>query len=232
MNNIKNWFNFFESLNLPLSELEKDEIGTALIFACRNVWGFINTYFVSKYGLKIRGEILRLSKNNRLLIDYVNSISPATQLHDLIIWIQQNENELFHPDGEYFSKVIEILTNSYNRGRSLEEKAKDVLIEYYDSIGIVISPFKPTRKRDEQGYDLFWQIGIGVKSAQIKPLDRIESGKLRDFIYCKGHLKDLVTNFFVAINDTECYIYRTYNHKSQIDYISFPKSNLVYHKVF
>ena len=124
------------------------------------------------------------------------------------------------------------MTNSYNRGRSLEEKAKDVLIEYFDSTGVVINPFKPKRERDEQGYDLFWKINQGIESAQIKTLDNFSTGKTRDFIRCKGHLKKLVTNYLVAINDFECYIYKTYNHQFTSEYFSFPKSNLLYHKVF
>ena len=150
---IKKWFSFTESL-LTLLESDKDKIGDALIKSCRNVWGYINKYFVSNHGLKVRGEILRLSKNNRILINYVNSISPSNSIDDLVIWIGQNEKELYQPDGLYFNDVIKILTNSYNRGKTLEDKAKDVLIEYFDSIGVVIEPFNPNRARDEQGYEL------------------------------------------------------------------------------
>ena len=208
---IKKWSHFLESLQTPLTENDKEEIGKALIKSCISIWGYINQYFVSNHGLKIRGEILRLSKNNRILINYVNSISPSNSIDDL---------------------VIGILTNSYNRGKTLEDKAKDVLIEYFDSIGVVIDPFSPSRSRDEQGYDIFWKIGDGVKSAQVKTLDNFSTGKSRDFLRCKGHLKTLVTNFFIAINDNECYIYRTYKHQVTTEYLSFPKSNLVYHKTF
>jgi hypothetical protein len=229
---IKKWSHFLESLQTPLTENDKEEIGKALIKSCISIWGYINQYFVSNHGLKIRGEILRLSKNNRILINYVNSISPSNSIDDLVIWIKQNEKELYHPDGEYFSEVIGILTNSYNRGKTLEDKAKDVLIEYFDSIGVVIDPFSPSRMRDEQGYDIFWKIDGGVKSAQVKTLDGFSTGKFRDFLRCRGHLKPLVTNLFIAINDNECYIYRTYKHQVTTEYLSFPKSNLVYHKTF
>jgi hypothetical protein len=229
---IKKWSHFLESLQTPLTENDKEEIGKALIKSCISVWGYINQYFVSNHGLKIRGEILRLSKNNRILINYVNSISPSNSIGDLVIWIKQNEKELYHPDGLYFNDVIKILTNSYNRGKTLEDKAKDVLIEYFDSIGVVIDPFSPSRMRDEQGYDIFWKIDGGVKSAQVKTLDNFSTGKSRDFLRCRGHLKPLVTNLFIAINDNECYIYRTYKHQVTTEYLSFPKSNLVYHKTF
>jgi len=229
---IKKWSHFLESLQTPLTENDKEEIGKALIKSCISVWGYINQYFVSNHGLKIRGEILRLSKNNRILINYVNSISTSNSIDDLVIWIKQNEKELYHPDGLYFNDVIKILTNSYNRGKTLEDKAKDVLIEYFDSIGVVIDPFSPSRMRDEQGYDIFWKIDGGVKSAQVKTLDNFSTGKSRDFLRCRGHLKTLVTNFFIAINDNECYIYRTYKHQVTTEYLSFPKSNLVYHKTF
>jgi len=229
---IKKWSHFLESLQTPLTENDKEEIGKALIKSCISVWGYINQYFVSNHGLKIRGEILRLSKNNRILINYVNSISPSNLIGDLVIWIKQNEKELYHPDGLYFNDVIKILTNSYNRGKTLEDKAKDVLIEYFDSIGVVIDPFSPSRMRDEQGYDIFWKIDGGVKSAQVKTLDNFSTGKSRDFLRCRGHLKPLVTNLFIAINDNECYIYRTYKHQVTTEYLSFPKSNLVYHKTF
>lgn len=232
MNRINNWSRFVESLQTPLTEVEKDEIGTALINSCRTIWGPIHYNFVTNHGLTIRGEILRLSKNNRLLINYVNSIIPSTKLVDMIDWIKQNEMDLYHPNGQYFDKVIEILTNSYNRGRSLEDKGKDVLIEYFYSMGIQIKPFNSSRKRDEEGYDLFWSMGNGVESAQIKTLDSKSSGKLRDFVNCKGHLKKLVTNYLVAINDKECYIYKTKNQWVSPEYFSFPSSNLVYHKVF
>ena len=228
---IKKWFSFTESL-LTLLESEKDKIGDALIKSCRNVWGYINKYFVSNHGLKVRGEILRLSKNNRILINYVNSISPSNSIDDLVIWIGQNEKELYQPDGLYFNDVIKILTNSYNRGKTLEDKAKDVLIEYFDSIGVVIEPFNPNRARDEQGYDIFWKTSGGVNSAQVKTLDNFSTGKFRDFLRCRGHLKSLVTNLFIAINDKECYIYKTYKHQVTTEYLSFPKSNLVYHKTF
>jgi hypothetical protein len=229
---IKKWSHFLESLQTPLTENDKEEIGKALIKSCISVWGYINQYFVSNHGLKIRGEILRLSKNNRILINYVNSISTSNSIDDLVIWIKQNEKELYHPDGLYFNDVIKILTNSYNRGKTLEDKAKDVLIEYFDSIGVVIDPFSPSRMRDEQGYDIFWKIDGGVKSAQVKTLDSFSTGKSRDFLRCRGHLKPLVTNLFIAINDNECYIYRTYKHQVTTEYLSFPKSNLVYHKTF
>jgi hypothetical protein len=229
---IKKWSHFLESLQTPLTENDKEEIGKALIKSCISVWGYINQYFVSNHGLKIRGEILRLSKNNRILINYVNSISTSNSIDDLVIWIKQNEKELYHPDGLYFNDVIKILTNSYNRGKTLEDKAKDVLIEYFDSIGVVIDPFSPSRMRDEQGYDIFWKIDGGVKSAQVKTLDNFSTGKSRDFLRCRGHLKPLVTNLFIAINDNECYIYRTYKHQVTTEYLSFPKSNLVYHKTF
>ena len=174
-----------------------------------------------------------MSKNNRILINYVNSISPSNSIGDLVIWIGQNEKELYHPDGLYFNDVIKILTNSYNRGKTLEDKAKDVLIEYFDSIGVVIAPFSPNRARDEQGYDIFWKtISGGVNSAQVKTLDNFSTGKFRDFLRCRGHLKSLVTNLFIAINDNECYIYKTYKHQVTTEYLSFPKSNLVYHKTF
>lgn len=228
---IKKWFSFTES-KLPLIESDKDKIGDALIKSCRNIWGYINKYFVSNHGLKIRGEILRLSKNNRILINYVNSISPSNTIEDLVIWIGQNEKELYQPGGLYFNDVIKILTNSYNRGKTLEDKAKDILIEYFDSIGVVIEPFSPTRARDEQGYDIFWKTSVGVNSAQVKTLDNFSTGKYRDFLRCRGHLKSLVTNLFIAINDRECYIYKTYNHQVNTEYLSFPKSNLVYHKTF
>ena len=228
---IKKWFSFTESL-LTLLESDKDKIGDALIKSCRNVWGYINKYFVSNHGLKVRGEILRLSKNNRILINYVNSISPSNSIDDLVIWIGQNEKELYQPDGLYFNDVIKILTNSYNRGKNLEDKAKDVLIEYFDSICVVIEPFNPNRARDEQGYDIFWKTSGGVNSAQVKTLDNFSTGKFRDFLRCRGHLKSLVTNLFIAINDKECYIYKTYKHQVTTEYLSFPKSNLVYHKTF
>lgn len=228
---IKTWFSFTESL-LTLLESDKDKIGDALIKSCRNVWGYINKYFVSNHGLKVRGEILRLSKNNRILINYVNSISPSNSIDDLVIWIGQNEKELYQPDGLYFNDVIKILTNSYNRGKTLEDKGKDVLIEYFDSIGVVIEPFSPNRARDEQGYDIFWKTNGGVNSAQVKTLDNFSTGKSRDFLRCRGHLKSLVTNLFIAINDKECYIYKTYKHQVTTEYLSFPKSNLVYHKTF
>ena len=67
---------------------------------------------------------------------------------------------------------------------------------------------------------------------QVTLLDNFSTGKSRDFLRCKGHLKTLVTNFFIAINDNECYIYRTYKHQVTTEYLSFPKSNLVYHKTF
>ena len=228
---IKKWFSFTESI-LPLIESDKDKIGEALIKSFRNIWGYINKYFVSNHGLKVRGEILRLSKNNRILINYVNSISPSNSIDDLVIWIGQNEKELYQPDGLYFNDVIKILTNSYNRGKTLEDKAKDVLIEYFDSIGVVIEPFNPNRARDEQGYDIFWKTSGGVNSAQVKTLDNFSTGKFRDFLRCRGHLKSLVTNLFIAINDKECYIYKTYKHQVTTEYLSFPKSNLVYHKTF
>ena len=229
---IKKWSHFLESLQTPLTENDKEEIGKALIKSCISIWGYINQYFVSNHGLKIRGEILRLSKNNRILINYVNSISTSNSIDDLVIWIKQNEKELYHPDGLYFNDVIKILTNSYNRGKTLEDKAKDVLIEYFDSIGVVIAPFSPNRARDEQGYDIFWKTISGVNSAQVKTLDNFSTGKFRDFLRCRGHLKPLVTNLFIAINDNECYIYKTYKHQVTTEYLSFPKSNLVYHKTF
>ena len=229
---VKKWSHFLESLQTPLTEIEKEEIGKTLIKSCNNIWGYINKYFVSNHGLKIRGEILRLSKNNRILINYVNSISPSNSIGDLVIWIKQNEKELYHPNGLYFNDVIKILTNSYNRGKTLEDKAKDVLIEYFDSIGVVIAPFSPSRMRDEQGYDIFWKTISGVNSAQVKTLDNFSTGKFRDFLRCRGHLKPLVTNLFIAINDNECYIYKTYKHQVTTEYLSFPKSNLVYHKTF
>lgn len=229
---IKKWSHFQESLQTPLTEIDKEEIGTALIKSCIYIWGYINKYFVSNHGLKIRGEILRLSKNNRILINYVNSLCPSSSIGDLVVWIKQNEQDLYHPDGKYFSDVIRILTNSYNRGKTLEDKAKDVLIEYFDSIDTLIEPFSPNRIRDEQGYDIFWKEDGGVKSAQVKTLDNFSTGKYRDFLRCRGHLKPLVTNLLIAINDQECYIYRTYKHQVTTEYLSFPKSNLVYHKTF
>jgi hypothetical protein len=232
MKKIKNWSSFFESLQTPLSENDKERIGKALIKSCKNIWGNINGYWVKNHGMRIIGEILRLSKNNRLLINHVNSLSPSTSTDDLVDWILFNEIDLYHPNGKYFEGILNILTNSYNRGKNLEDKAKGVLIEYFDSKGIIIDPFNPNRKRDEEGYDIFWQINGGVNSAQVKPLENFSTGKFRDFLRCRGHLKPLVTNFFVAINDNECYIYKTYNHQVTTDYLSFPKSNLVYHKVF
>jgi len=232
MKKIKSWIKFSESLQTPLSEDDKEKIGSALIKSCKNIWGYINGYWVKKHGMRIIGEILRLSKNNRILINHVNSISPSMTVDDLVDWISDNEVDLYHPSGKYFNDIIDILTNSYNRGKGFESKAKDVLIEYYDSIGIEIKPFNPSRKRDEQGYDIFWEIDGGIKSAQVKPLDNFSTGKFRDFIRCKGHLKPLVTNFFVAIDDNECYVYKTYNHQVTPEYLSFPKSNLVYHKTF
>lgn len=232
MKKIKNWSNFSESLQTPLSEDEKEKIGRALIKSCKNVWGYIDGFWVKNHGVKILGEILRLSKNNRILINHVNSISPSTTVDDLVNWILTNEVDLYHPSGKYSKNIIDILTNSYNRGKKLEDKAKDVLIEYYDSIGIQVNPFNPKRNRDIEGYDIFWKMDDGIKSAQVKPLDNFSSGKFRDFLKCKGHLKQLVTNLFIAINDKECYIYRTYNHQATTEYLSFPKSNMVYHKVF
>lgn len=232
MKNIKNWSQFYESLSLPLSENDKDEIGTSLITSCRSVWGHLNHFWIKNHGMKILGEILRLSKNNRILINYVNSISPSTTLDDLQKWIIDNQNELYHPTGMYFNDVLSILTNSYVRGKKLEDIAKDVLIEYYDSIGIQINPFPPSSDKDKKGYDIFWKIGSDIRSAQVKTLDNFSTGKFRDFIRCRGHLKTIVANFFVAINDKECYIYKTYRHQVTPDYLSFPKSNLVYHKTF
>ncbi len=231
MKKIKNWYNFSESLSI-LTEDDKDKIGGALILSCRDIWGYLNGYWVKKHGFKILGEILRLSKNNRILINYINSISPSLNVDDLVKWILDNKMDIYHPNGKYFNKVIEILTNSYNRGETLEDKAKDVLIEYFDSTGVEIKPFNPKRERDQEGYDIFWEIDGGVKSAQVKTLISFSSGKFRDFLNCKGHLKPLVTNYFVAINDKECYIYRTYKHQSTPDYISFPKSNFLYYKKF
>lgn len=232
MKKIKNWTNYNESLSLPLSEDDKELIGRALIKACKNVWGYINGFWVKNHGMKIMGEILRLSKNNRILLNYANRIAPSTTISDLVDWISNNETELYHPNGKYFNEVLSILTNSYYRGKNLEEKAKIVLIEYFDSKGIQIEPFNPSRSRDEEGYDIFWKIGEDIRSAQVKPLEQVDSGKVRDFVKCKGHLKPLKTNFFVAVNDKECYIYRTYKHQTTPEYLSFPKSNLVYHKIF
>ena len=106
MKKIKNWSNFSESLQTPLSEDEKEKIGRALIKSCKNVWGYIDGFWVKNHGVKILGEILRLSKNNRILINHVNSISPSTTVDDLVNWISTNEVDLYHPTGKYFKNII------------------------------------------------------------------------------------------------------------------------------
>jgi hypothetical protein len=233
MRNIKTWNKFYESNAFILSEKDKDVVGFAILKACYSVWGYINRQKVRKFGTEIDGEILRKSKNNRILINYIKDISDCDNVDDLVLWIDRNSENIWNPNGIYFKTVIGILTGSTAKGNSLEDIAKEALIEYFEKIkGISISTFSPKREKDQEGYDIFFRVNDGVQSAQVKTLVNVTEGTKRFRVNCKGHLKELVTNYLIAVNEKECYIFRTWGQYVDPTYFSLPKSNLVFHKVY
>jgi hypothetical protein len=233
MKNIKTWDKFFESQNLILSEDDKDKVGFAILKACWSVWGYINRPKVKKFGIEIDGEILRKSKNNRILIDYIKDTSACNNVDDLVSWIEINTDNIWNPSGLYFKKVISILTGSTAKGNYLEDLGKEAMIEYFQQTkGIKISPFSPKENRDIDGYDIFFNVDNGVQSAQVKTLLGVTEGTKRYKVACKGHLKNLVTNYLIAVNEKECYIFNTWGQYVEPTFFSFPKRNLVFHKVY
>ncbi len=95
-----------------------------------------------------------------------------------------------------------------------------------------VSVFSPSAQRDIEGYDLFFKLENKIKSAQVKTLVNCSKGNFKYFVRCKGHLQDLKTNYLVAINENECYIFNTYRFTKTEEYYSFNIDNLLYHEKF
>lgn len=232
MNNIKSWQKFFEYVSL--SDREKWEVGFRVLDAAKEIWGadLNSDITISKYDTSIETELLRKSKNNRNLLDYLNKTSGANSKRELELWIKSNHFNIFHPDGLYFSRVLEILSGASVRGLQMEELAIPVLREYYSTLGKKIFTFKPSEKRDIESYDIFFRDGKEVKSAQIKTLNRVFVGDKWTRVYCYGHITDMKTNYLIAINNKECYIFKSGTYYKNEGYYSVPTDSKVYYKSF
>jgi hypothetical protein len=230
---IKNWNSFFESKEDELSELEKDEIGYEILLACRKVWGFLRVDNVTRYKMTVPGKLLRMSKNNRILISKVKEISKKRDITEIKKWIESNSYKLFHPNGQYFNDVYGILSNSYKKGLLMENLAKDSIkswIKQTKNIDVDIQ--SPSESEDIEGFDLFLMIDGVKKSAQVKTLKRCDKGRYKYFVHCKGHLQILKTDYLVAVNENECFIFETSNSKRTEKYYQFDFRDLQYHEKF
>jgi hypothetical protein len=233
MRNLKNWTLFFESAKLKLTESDKNEVGYEILLAARKIWGYLNVDVVKKYNISINGQLLRMSKNNRILINYIKNISLSKSVSELKKWIEENSVDIFHPQGKYFNQVFEILENSYQKGMSMETLAKGSIIKWIENWKkTTVNIFSPSAEKDMQGYDLFFKLDDKIKSAQVKTLVSCSKGKFKYFVRCKGHLQDLKTNYLVAVNENECYIFNTYGFTKTEEYYSFNLSNLLYYEKF
>ncbi len=233
MNKIKNWFLFIENSNFVLTEEDKDEVGYKILLAARKIWGYLNVDVVKKYNISINGQLLRMSKNNRILINYIKDISLSKSVSELKKWIEENSTDIFHPQGKYFNQVFEILKNSYQKGMSMETLAKSSIIKWIENWKkTTVNIFSPSAERDMQGYDLFFKLDDKIKSAQVKTLVSCSKGKFKYFVRCKGHLQDLKTNYLVAVNEKECFIFSTWNFTKTEEYYCFNISNLLFHEKY
>ena len=231
MKKIKNWFKFFESVNL--SDKEKWEVGFRVLDAAKDIWGDLNTdVFIQKHGTSVQSELLRKSKNNRNLLYYLNGLSNATSKKELENWIMSNHFNIFHPDGVYFNKVMDILTSSSIKGDEMEKLALSALRSYYRSIGKKIFTFKPSEEKDIQGFDIFFREGKDIKSAQVKTLRRVYPGEKWTKVFCSGHITDMNTNYLIVVNEKECYIFNSRIYYKNENYYSVPSNSQLYHEVF
>jgi hypothetical protein len=232
MNNIKSWIKFFEAVSL--TDKEKWEVGFRVLDAAKSIWGddLNSDVIIKNHGHSIESELLRKSKNNRNLLNYLNKLSSSTTKRGLEAWIKSNHFNIFHPDGLYFSQVTDILKSASIKGEEMEKLAIDAIREYYKSIGKSIFTFKPSEKKDIDGFDIFFREETNLKSAQVKTLRRVFHGDKWTRVYCNGHITDMKTNYLIAVNEKECYIFNSRIYFKNEDNYSLPSNSQVFYKSF
>jgi len=228
MKKIISWQKFFESSYFILSEKDKDVVGYEILLACRSVWGYLKVDSITKFGITISASLLRKTKNNRLVIEFVKKTSDAKSVEELINWIKSNTNDLFHPDGKYFREIIAIVVNSSKLGSYREEKAIECIKKYFLTKGQQIEVTPPSEIDDIDGYDFFFEVDGVRKSAQVKTLLRVDEGRSRFFVYSKGHVTDFDAQYLIVVNDLECYIFDSTNKFMSDVYYSIPKEGLIW----
>lgn len=225
---IISWQKFFESSYFILSEKDKDVVGYEILLACRRVWGYLKVDSITKFGITISASLLRKTKNNRYVINFVKKTSGAKSVGELINWIKSNTNDLFHPDGKYFGEIITIIENSSKLGSYREEKAIECIEKYFLTKGQQIEVTPPSEIDDIEGCDFFFEADGVRKSAQVKTLKKINEGGSRFFVYIKGHVTDFDAQYLIVVNDSECYIFDSTNKFMSDVHYSIPKQGLLW----
>lgn len=239
---IKEYLNF-DTLSLPKGiVLTNDErmdinriINNALVMYYK-----INRYH--KDPININGKVLvpeylfKIVNNRTLLNKIVNDpnreiVSNVNSKEDLINFIKSNQFDLFNVDGKYFKYVYSLVKSTSNKGRKFESDAFKKFEDIAKLKGKPVSIEAPTLEEDLYGgIDGTFKIDNKRYTIQVKPLSRIEeyaSDSSKYIVYCDGMLQQLKTDYLIAINNSECYIFRCNSGVVKDKFFIIPKANLV-----
>lgn len=187
-------------------------------------------------GLSLNKEYLSKAMNNRTLLkkivydDNKEIVSGVRTKEDLFNFVEENEYNLFHPNGKYFKAVYGLLSSTSKKGYSLEDKSFNKFIRVASSKGVNIIIESPTVEEDKSGIDGIFTLKGKKYTIQVKPLHKIEDYKIDNtklIAFCDGVLTQLKTDYLIVSNDVQTRIFRSKGIESKGSYFLIPKSNEV-----
>jgi hypothetical protein len=193
-------------------------------------------------GVMIRGELLCKAQKNIAILYEIIDIAKSKGVKiknadDLINFIKNQSNELFHPNGAFFDRIYKKLGSKSDEGVVKESEAKEFFKRYADNKGISIDIKSPDNyNQDIDGVDAYFELNGVRYTIQIKTLSYIiEDG---DFykVYISGYFTKIKTHYLVLlpkVASNRKYIFKGRNVVTQIDesgvdYYYIPKADLLY----
>jgi len=227
------------SRDVILSNSDRIKIGKLIASIMEDIYGdnLLSDDIFTMDGKDLNPEYLRKARNNRNLLkklvydkDGIIKSNVKTK-EDLYSFIEDNSMKLFNPSGFYFKTIYNLLTNSSNKGKSIEERSFELFKNTLkDKRGVDVDIIDPTKEQDIDGIDGLFMYKGKEFTIQVKPLSYMQSYKKDDtkyIVFCDGVLKNLKTDYLIVLNDNESHIFKSDNSVAYDSYFLIPKSNLI-----
>jgi len=159
-------------------------------------------------GVIINSQYISKMVNNYNIFISVSRISGITNFIDLMKFIEDNLYDIYHFNGKYFERTIDILITNTRKGNVGEKNARDYFTSYVkqnNKIDIVVTD--PTVLEDRSGIDGKFTLNGKDYTIQVKPYS---SYKIEDdliYVVSKGAMK-VNTNYLITYKGNNFLIFR------------------------
>lgn len=171
-----------------------------------------------------------LEKVNRTKIDFNKETEKEVdeEMDKLIKILVDNREKIFNTDSEIFKKVSKIVGFTHERGQKTEDEVIKKLKNFFGSDNVVPVGELGSSKDMIEGIDVEIIYDGKTKTAQIKPMTKIEETEEKFVIETSSLSKRYKTNWIIFKSYNKIYIFD--NTRTQLDSIKYliPKSDLLF----